>query len=79
MLIFAVDNEPAMLRDAEQAIRKAEPEAQLMCFERAADALEAIRARGLSPDIVFSAIEMPGINGLQAAQEIRKQDHLHKD
>ena len=27
MLIIAVDNDPTMLRDAEQAIRKAEPEA----------------------------------------------------
>ena len=71
MLIFAVDNEPTMLRDAEQAIRTAEPEAQLLCFERAADALEAIRARALVPNIVFSAIEMPGVSGLEFALALR--------
>ena len=71
MLIFAVDNEPTMLRDAEQAIRKAEPEAELMCFELAANAMDAIRTKGLSPDIVFSAIEMPGINGLEFAVALR--------
>ena len=71
MLIFAVDNDPTMLRDAEQAIRKAEPEAELMCFELAGDALEAIRAQALSPDIVFSDIEMPGINGLEFAVALR--------
>lgn len=71
MLIIAVDNDPTMLRDAEQAIRKAEPEAELMCFGLADDALEAIRAQALSPDIVFSDIEMPGINGLEFAVALR--------
>ena len=71
MLIIAVDNDPTMLRDAEQAIRKAEPEAELMCFELASDALEAIRAQALSPAIVFSAIEMPGLTGLEFAVALR--------
>lgn len=72
MLIFAVDNEPTMLMDSGRAIRKAAPEAKLMCFERAANALDAIRSRGLYPEIVFSAIEMPGISGLEFAVELRK-------
>ena len=42
-----------------------------MCFERATDALEAIRARALSPDIAFSAIEMPGMSGLEFAVALR--------
>ena len=71
MLIFAVDHEPTMLRDSGRAIRKAAPEAEVMCFELAADALAAIRDRGLSPDIVFSAIEMPGISGLEFAVALR--------
>ena len=71
MLIFAVDNDPTMLRDSEQAIRTAAPEAMLMCFELAADALDAIRDQGLSPDIVFSAIEMPGLSGLEYAVALR--------
>lgn len=71
MLIFAVDHEPTMLRDSGRAIRTAAPEAELMCFELAADALAAIRDRGLCPDIVFSAIEMPGISGLEFAVALR--------
>jgi two-component SAPR family response regulator len=71
MLIFAVDHEPTMLRDSGRAIRKAAPEAEVMCFELAADALAAIRDRGLSPDIVFSDIEMPGASGLEFAVALK--------
>ena len=45
MLIFVVDHEPTMLRDSGRAIRTAAPEAVLMCFELAADALDAARAK----------------------------------
>ena len=71
MMIFAVDHEPTMLRDSERAIRKSAPDAEILCFELAADALAAIHDRGLSPDIVFTAIEMPGISGLEFAVALR--------
>ncbi len=71
MLIFAIDDEPKILRDTEQAIREAVPEAKLMCFALAADALTAIRDKRLRPDIVFSDIEMPGLSGLDFAVALK--------
>ena len=71
MLIFAIDDEPKILRDTEQTIREAVPEAELMCFALAADALAAIRDKRLRPDIVFSDIEMPGLSGLEFAVALK--------
>lgn len=71
MLIFAIDDEPKILRDTEQAIREAVPEAKLMCFALADDALAAIRDKRLCPDIVFSDIEMPGLSGLDFAVALK--------
>ena len=71
MLIFAIDDEPPMLRDAQRAIAEAAPDALLMTFDSAENALDAIREQALSPDIVFSDIEMPGLSGLEFAVKLK--------
>ena len=43
MLIFAIDDEPPMLRDARRAIAEAAPDAALITFDSAEGALDAIR------------------------------------
>ena len=54
MLIFAIDDELPLLNEARRAIAEAAPDAELMTFSRAGEALDAIRTGGLFPDIVFS-------------------------
>ena len=72
MNIFAVDDEIAMLSELHQSIREACPEAQIHDFRFAAEALKAIAENGMIPDIVFSDIELPGMNGLDLAVRIKQ-------
>ena len=71
MLIFIIDDEPPMLRDARRAIAEAAPDAALITFDSAEGALDAIREQSLSPDIIFSDIEMPGLSGLKFAVALK--------
>lgn len=70
MLIFAIDDEPPMLRASGRIIREAAPEADVRTFAGADDALSAIE-RGAVPDVVFSDIEMPGLSGLEFAVKLK--------
>ena len=71
MLIFAIDDEPAMLEELRDAIAAAAPGAEIMEFKRAADVLAAITEQGAQPDVVFSDIELPGMDGLNLAVQIK--------
>ena len=71
MLIFAIDDERPLLAEAQRAIREAAPDAEIMAFSSAEDALDAIRTQGHSPNIVFSDIEMPGLSGLEFAVALK--------
>ncbi len=72
MRIFAIDDEQATLDELHDAIAQAEPYAEIMDFRRAADALDAIE-EGHAPDVVFSDIQMPGVDGLSFAVEVKKE------
>ena len=72
MMIFAIDDEPKALRVLCRCVEEAAPGSGIRAFDRAADALDAIRNEGLSPDIVFSDIEMPGLSGLEFAVALKK-------
>ena len=71
MKIFAIDDERAMLEALHDAIITAEPNAEVHDFKRAKPALEAIEEAG-APDVVFSDIELPGINGIDLAAQIKE-------
>ena len=71
MLIFAIDDEPAMLAELHDAIAAAAPGAEIADFKRAAEALSAITEQGRRPDVVFSDIELPGMDGLNLAVQIK--------
>ena len=73
MLIFAIDDEPKMLALLHNAITKAEPNAALMDFTDSKALLTAMNREDLKPDVVFSDIELPELNGLALAVEIKKQ------
>ena len=71
MLIFAIDDEPAMLAELHDAVAAAAPGAEVLDFKRAAEALSAITEQGRRPDVVFSDIELPGMDGLSLAVQIK--------
>ena len=71
MLIFVIDDEESVLKETVSVIEKAAPDAEIMTFNRALQALEAIRS-GKRPDIVFSDIEIPGISGLDFALQTKE-------
>lgn len=71
MRAFAIDDEQAMLNELHDAIIAAEPSAEVFDFKRAKPALEAILEMG-APDIVFSDIELPGIDGIVLATQIKE-------
>ena len=71
MLIFAIDDEPAVLNELAFAVRSAAPNAELFTFSSAGKALEAMGKQHVFPDVVFSDIEMPGISGLAFAVELK--------
>ena len=72
MTIFAIDDETAMLAELHQSIQEACPEAEIHDFKFAAEALGAITENGMIPEIVFSDIELPGMNGLDLAVRIKQ-------
>ena len=72
MLIFAIDDEPKMLRRLHKTIAVAAPETEIRDYLLGAEAMRSIREDGLHPDVVFSDIEMPGLSGLELAVQLKK-------
>ena len=72
MLIFAIDDEPVLLKALHKAIVKAEPDATVMDFSLGTEALQAVETGGCRPDIVFSDIRMPQLDGLALAVRLKK-------
>ena len=72
MRIFAIDDEPDVLETLHEAVRTAVPEAEILDFRRGQAVLDAITEQGVFPDVVFSDIRMPDMNGLQLAAVIKK-------
>lgn len=71
MLIFAIDDEPKMLRLLHKAIVKAAPDAEVKDYALGTEAITAIEDGGLTPDVVFSDIRMPKLDGLQLAVRLK--------
>ena len=71
MLIFAVDDEPKMVKLLHKAIEEAAPQEEILDFPLGSAALKAIEEQGLKPDVVFSDIQMPPPTGLEFAVKLK--------
>lgn len=69
MNILAVDNEPHALISIKEAITEAVGDENLTTFTSPLDALEY--ARKNKTDVAFLDIDMPGINGLHLAKQLK--------
>lgn len=72
MIIFVIDDEIQILHRLEQEIREVIQDAEIYTFISACSALDLIDEKEIIPAIVFSDIEMPEIDGLEFAKELRK-------
>lgn len=72
MRIFAIDDEPEVLETLCEAIRTAVPGAEISDFRRGQAALDAVAEQGGFPEVVFSDIRMPDMNGLQFAAALKR-------
>ncbi|MEO5693830.1 MAG: LytTR family DNA-binding domain-containing protein [Usitatibacter sp.] len=69
------DDEPMLRKQLRAALAQAWPELEILA--EAANGAEAVNAvREHRPSLVFLDIEMPGMNGLEAAQAIGEQAHV---
>ncbi len=71
MTIFAVDDEPKALRTLCRVIEEAEPEAAVRGFDCSGDVLAAVEG-GEIPDVLFSNVEMPGMNGVELGKALKR-------
>ncbi len=72
MLVYAIDDEQGALDELCEALSSALPDARIKRFHRAVNALDALRGDDEKPQIVFSDIRMPGMDGLAFAVNIKK-------
>lgn len=70
MRIFVIDDEPDVLEALREAVAEAVPGVEIFGFRRGQAALEAVD-KGVSPDVVFSDIQMPDMDGLRLAAAMK--------
>lgn len=71
MLIFVIDDEPKALHLLRNAVREAAPEAELLAFPSGTAALEALETERRKPDVIFTDIIMPELDGLALAVRLK--------
>lgn len=72
MKILAVDDEKLLLIALENAIREAVPDAQVLSYRKAADALAYTEENQV--DVAFLDVRMRGMDGLELAKKMLKID-----
>ena len=70
MLVFALDDEPLLLRKLKRTIAEVIQDCEIRDFTRASAALKVMETEKIFPDIIFLDIEMPGLSGIKLAEQI---------
>ena len=70
MLIYAIDDEDNALEYIVRKIKAAEPEAEVLSFNKADEAIESSKERPF--DVAFMDIQMPGMTGIELAKKFKK-------
>ena len=71
MLIFTIDDEPKAGSLLRRTVGEAMPEAEVLSFPGGLEAVEAIESQGLRPDVIFTDIVMPELDGLELAVRLK--------
>ena len=71
MRIIACDDEKLALKVMERAIKEACPDGELRCYSDPEAAIDEIKRDGFIPDVAFLDIEMPVMNGVTTAHELK--------
>lgn len=71
MLIFVIDDERIALLELCETIQSSVSDAQIESFNNPSQALARIRSDNVRPEVVFSDIRMPGMDGLELAVRIK--------
>lgn len=69
--IIAVDNEKLALETLGRTIRSVVPDAEVKCCGSSDEAI--VQAGEMIPDVAFLDIEMPGLNGIELAKELKSK------
>ena len=72
MLIYAIDDEQSMLNLLHKAIAQAAPNAEIRDFQRSMTVVQTLEENQEKPDVVFTEIKMPGLDGLRLAIRIKE-------
>lgn len=73
MLVVIVEDEHLLLESSVRTVSEALPCAEIRSFLYPVDALKFIQERPDKPDIVFSDIEMPGMDGITFALRVKNE------
>ena len=70
MTVVCVDDHSVMLRGTKKSVEQILPEASIVAFSNADEALAFVRENGC--DILISEIELCGVDGLTLAKRVKK-------
>lgn len=71
-LVMMIDDDLLTIKFNTMVIKKNHPEADLITFISAQDALEYLQGSNLPPDIIFLDLNMPFMNGWDFMDEFKK-------
>ena len=70
MTIVCVDDHSVMLKGTKRCVEQILPDASIVAFTNAGDALDFVKSNGC--DVLISEIELCGVDGLTLAKSVKK-------